>query len=57
MMTWDKVTEIQEISNHAGMQKEELRAGGKTQTRWGPAGLQLIFVSSTSGSPSCGGRT
>lgn len=32
-MTWDEVTEMREVSNHAGMQKEELRAGGKTQTR------------------------
>lgn len=43
--------------NYAGIQKEELRAGGKTQTRWGPAGLQLILDSSTSGSPNWGGRT
>lgn len=40
-----------------GMQNEELRGGGKTQTRCGPAGLQLIFASSTSGNPSRGGRT
>jgi hypothetical protein len=39
-------------NNQGGMQKEELRAGGMTQTRWGPGGLQLIFDSSTSGSPS-----
>lgn len=43
--------------NHAGMQKEELKVGGKTQTKWGPAGLQLIFDSSTSGRPRWGGRT
>ena len=45
------------LSNHAGIQKEELKTGGKTQTRWGPAGLQLIFASSTFGSPSFGGCT
>lgn len=40
---------------YAGIQKEELSAGGKTQTRWGPAGLQLMLASSMFGSPNCGG--
>lgn len=31
--------------------------GGSTHTRWGPAGLQLIFASPTSGRPSWGGCT
>ena len=39
------------------MQNEELRGGGKTQTKWGPAGLQLIFASPMFGNSSCGGRT
>lgn len=41
--------------NHAGTQKDELGAGGKTQTRWHPAGLQLILASSIPGSPRWGG--
>lgn len=39
------------------MQNEELRAGGKTQTRWGPAGLQLMLATSMLGKVRCGGRT
>ena len=39
-----------------GIQKEELRGGGETQTKWGPAGLQLILPSPMSGNSSCGGR-
>jgi hypothetical protein len=31
--------------------------GGRTHTRWGPAGLQLMLASPTSGNPSCGGCT
>ena len=44
-------------TDHAGMQKEELSGGGKTQTRCGAAGLQLMFASSIFGKPSLGGRT
>lgn len=45
------------VMYQAGMQNEELRGGGKTQTKRGPAGLQLIFPSPMFGNSSCGGRT
>lgn len=43
--------------NHAGMQNDELKGGGRTHTKCGPAGLHIIFARFTFGNSSCGGRT
>lgn len=45
------------VMHQAGMQNDELKGGGRTHTKCGPAGLQHIFARLTFGSSSCGGRT